>query len=488
MRRASVVGPLVLIAIGVVFLLKNIRPDLPLFDLFMTYWPFLLIAWGGLRLVEVLAIHFRGGQLPVAGVSGGEWALIIVLSIIGSSVWGVQRFTHDNFGRFRVGGMEVFGESYDYSENQQGLKLAANGRLVVDNPRGAVRITGGETAEVNVTARKTVRAMQRTEADKANEQSKLKIDTAGTVMTIQGNQDRVDGPRVTTDLEITAPKGTMVEVRGHYGDVEVTGVTSDVKISSDNAGVRLQNIGGTVKVDTRKSDIIRAVQVKGGVELTGRGRDVELEEIDGQVVVNGAYSGELALKKISKPVRFESSNTEMRMERVPGEVQISLSTITATNVTGPVVLKAKSKDVQITDATDTVTLDLDRGDIEIRQSKTQVGRIDARTDSGDIELALPAQAKFSVNATTKRGEVSNDFDSKLLTREQDRGGSITGSLGAGPDIKLSTNRGGVTLRKMSAAEAASLIPMPPTPAVPVPPAPPVGKMAPVPPPARANNQ
>ena len=32
MRRVSLVGPLVLIAIGVVFLLKNIRPDLPLFD------------------------------------------------------------------------------------------------------------------------------------------------------------------------------------------------------------------------------------------------------------------------------------------------------------------------------------------------------------------------------------------------------------------------------------------------------------------------
>ncbi|MBI4891881.1 MAG: DUF4097 family beta strand repeat protein, partial [Acidobacteria bacterium] len=449
MRRVSFVGPLVLIAIGVVFLVKNIRPDLPLFDLFMTYWPFLLILWGGVRLVEVLAIHFRGGQLPMAGVSGGEWALIIVLSVIGSSVWGVQRFTHDNFGRFRVGGMEVFGESYDYSENQQGLKLDAKGRLVVDNPRGAVRVTGVDAAEVNVTARKTVRAMQRSEADKANEQSKLKIDTAGTVMTIQCNQDRVDGPRVTTDLEISAPKGVMVEVRGRYGDVEVTGVTGDVKINSDNAGVRLQNIGGQVKVDTRKSDIIRAVQVKGGVELTGRGRDVELDEIEGQVVVNGSYSGELALRKLAKPVRFESSSTEMRMERVPGEVQITLSTITATNVVGPVFLKARSKDVQLTDATETVTLDLDRGDIEIRQSKSQVGRIDARTDSGDIELALPAQSRFSLHATTKRGELSNDFDSKLITREEDHGGSISGALGAGPEIKLATNRGGLTVRKMS---------------------------------------
>ena len=63
-------------------------------------------------------------------------------------------------------------------------------------------------------------------------------------------------------------------------------------VISDNAGVRLQNIGGRVKVDTKKSDIVRATGVKGDVELKGRGRDVELEEIAGQVTINGSYSGE----------------------------------------------------------------------------------------------------------------------------------------------------------------------------------------------------
>src|SRR5512141_2096738 len=109
MRRGSLVGPLILIAIGVIFLLKNIRPDLPLFELFMSYWPFLLIAWGGLRLVEILVTYFRGAKLPAAGISGGEWALVIILSMVGSSVWGVQQFTRNGFGRFPIGGVEVFG-------------------------------------------------------------------------------------------------------------------------------------------------------------------------------------------------------------------------------------------------------------------------------------------------------------------------------------------------------------------------------------------
>lgn len=484
MRRVSLVGPLVLIAIGVVFLLKNLRPDLPLFDLFMTYWPFLLIAWGGLRLIEILFIHFRGGKLPESGVSGGEWALVIVLSIVGSSVWGVQRFTRDGLGRFKVGGMEVFGESYDYTDQAAGLKLAANGRLVVDNARGTVRINGTDAGEVTVTSRKTVRAMDKSDADRANGQSKLETSTTGATVTIKSGQDSWEGPRVTTDLDITAPKGATVEVRGRYGDVEIRDLAGDVVINSDNAGVKLENIGGKVRVETRRSDIIRAVNVKGDVELKGRGRDIELEEIAGQVTVNGSYSGETALKRVQKPVRFESSMTDIRMERLPGEMQLTLSTLTATNVVGPVVVKAKSKDVHLTDATDSLTLDLERGDIEIRQGKAQVARIDARTESGDIEMALPPVAKFSINAETKRGEVTNDFDAKLAVKEADRGGTITGSLGGGPEIKLMTRRGGLTVRKMSAAEAASVE----APAVPAVPPTPKAPPAPIAPPARINNQ
>jgi len=456
MRKGSLVGPMVLIAIGLVFLLKNIRPDLPLFDLFMTYWPFLLIAWGGLRLVEILATHFRGGKLPATGISGGEWALIIVLSIIGSSVWGVQHFARDGFGRMRVGGVEVFGESYDYTEPASNVKIAANGRLVIDNVRGTTRVTGADIDEVRATGRKTIRALRRDEADKANEQTKMKLDKTGESVTLYANQDRADGPRVTTDLEISVPKGISVEVRGRYGDVEISEVNGEVVINSENAGVRLQNLGGRAKIDTRKSDIIRAVDVKGDLELKGRGRDIELENIGGQVTVAGSYSGETSMRKMAKPVRFESSMTEFRVERIPGELLLSLSSLTGSNVIGPVTVRAKSKDIHLTDTTETINLDLDRGDVEIRQSKLPVGKIDVKTRSGDIELALPPQAKFVITAETDRGETSNDYDPQLKVVSEDHGGKISGSTGTGPEIKLNTNRGSLTLRKMSAAEAASV--------------------------------
>ena len=54
MRRASVVGPMILILIGAVFLARNFWPEIHVGDLIATYWPYLLIAWGVLRLAEIV--------------------------------------------------------------------------------------------------------------------------------------------------------------------------------------------------------------------------------------------------------------------------------------------------------------------------------------------------------------------------------------------------------------------------------------------------
>lgn len=477
MRRGSLVGPLVLIVIGVVFLLKNIRADLPLFELFMSYWPFLLIAWGSLRLVEILITYFRGAKLPVSGISGAEWALVIILSVVGSSVWGVQRFTHNGWGRFPIGGVEVFGESYDYSVDSRDVKAGKTPRIVIDNARGNTRIIAADTEQVSVSGRKTVRALSREEADKANLQTKVDCNTAGSTVTIMGNQDRADGQRVSTDLEITVPKGASIETRGRYGDVEISDVTGDVTISSDNAGVRLQNLGGRVKIDTRKSDIIRAVDLKGDLELKGRGRDIELENIAGQVTINGSYSGETTMRKLAKTVRFESAVTDFRVERIPGELQLSLASLTANNVVGPMTVRAKSKDVRLTDVSDVIDLNVDNGNVEILQSKLPLAKMDVKVHTGSIEVALPKDGKFTMDASTQRGEITNDFDDRLKETSEDRGARLRGSLGAGPEIKLSTSRGEVTLRKMGLAESTAQTP----------PAPPHPPKTP-PPPARADNQ
>ena len=92
MKRTSVVAPLLLIGIGLLFLARNMYPDLALIDYFARYWPTLLILWGVLRLAEILFWAATEKELPSRGMSGGEWILIVFLCLIGLSVHTVRGF------------------------------------------------------------------------------------------------------------------------------------------------------------------------------------------------------------------------------------------------------------------------------------------------------------------------------------------------------------------------------------------------------------
>ena len=258
MRRHSVVGPLVLILLGAIFLINNVRPNLNLFTLVATYWPFLLIGMGVLRLMEVLAYAASSKPLPVKGMSGGEIFLIILIVIVGTGVFEVKRHINIPFPIWRHT-IEAFGESFDYPVTQQ-KAIGDKSRILFDNLKGNIRVNGGDVPEIKITGRRTIRAYNKADADHANEQSSLEVVTQGDRVFVRTNIERVPAERqVSMDLEMTVPRGASVEGRGRYGDYDVTDIAGGVLIVSDNAGVRLSKIGGGVKVDVKRSDVVRVV-------------------------------------------------------------------------------------------------------------------------------------------------------------------------------------------------------------------------------------
>ena len=247
--------------------------------------------------------------------------------------------------------------------------------------------------------------------------------------------------------------------------------------------MRLQNIAANVRIDVQKSDLVRAAGIKGNVEMqSNHGGDIEVDGVEGEVVVNGSYSGDVQFRNCSKPVRFQSPQTELRVAKLPGQIHMSLGEFNGSNLVGPVFLNSnRPKDVQIEQFTQALDLRLEHGDVSLRPMTSPMPKIDAHTQSGQIELALPEAAKFSLKATTNRGELNNDFGSALRTeyqndRRPDGGGTIMGSVGQGAAIALSTARGTITIRKDSSEVAEP--PKPPKPpkadraAVPDPPKPP----------------
>ncbi len=468
MRRGSLVGPLLIILIGVWFLISSLRPNLPLFDLAARFWPFLLIAWGALRLVEILIWAARGKPLPCRGVTAGEWVAIVFICVIGSGLYAANRFwPWQHFGLIAPNGIEIFSHSYDFAVAGQRTAAPAPVRVLVENLRGGVRITGADTAQVSVSGRKTIRAIEESDANWANQQSPVEISTQGGQVIVRTNQDRVTGgERVKTDLEIAVPRAASVAIHGRHGDLDLSDIGGAVEISSDDADVRLENIGSNARLDLRKSGSVRAANVKGAFEMNGdKGGDVELENIGGEVAVNGSYSGDLQFRNLAKTLRVAMPQTSLRVERLPGQIHMGLGDFTGANLIGPIRLSSsRSRDIRIEQFTQSLDLTLDRGDATLRPIIAPVPKIDAKTRAGDIDLALPVAANFELRAATNHGELNNDFGPALKTEYQNAshtGGSLTGSVGQGPAIVLSTDRGSITIRKDSGAPPAPMAPLPP---------------------------
>jgi DUF4097 and DUF4098 domain-containing protein YvlB len=469
MRRGSVIGPLILIGLGVLFLFRNLWPEVPLVDLISRFWPFLLIAWGAIRLIEILFWAATGRALPRNGVSGGEWALIFVICIVGATMYTAHNapswFPTRNAWRRVVLPM---GESYDYTFAPVQKPCAKNCRIVIESFRGNAKISGSADATmVQASGQESIRSFQQAEADNANKQTPLELVEDGDRLIIRTNQDKV-GDRVqpSAELDITVPAGASIEAHGRYGDFDITGVNGNVAINSDNAGVRMENLGGNVQVETSKSDIIRLVDVKGSVELKGRGEDVDLQNIGGSVTVNGTYVGDVQLTSLAQPLHWQDGVNSIDCEKVTGQIRASRGDVTGNNIVGPIRLRAHSSDVQLSNFTQSLDLTTDRGDIDLRPGKN-VPKMEVHTHSGDIELALPMGAKFDLRASTGHGDASNDYGDPLHENASGSSATIAGGSAGGPELRLETGRGSLTIRKAGAEDSnepeAPLPPKPPNP-------------------------
>jgi hypothetical protein len=138
-------------------------------------------------------------------------------------------------------------------------------------------------------------------------------------------------------------------------------------------------------------------------------------------------------------------------------------------------LKTKSRDVAISDVSQSLEVFVERGDLDIRPGKAPLAKMDLETRSGNIRMAIPPGAKFELSAEAKRGKVENDYGEPLRLAERGRGkdggATLAGAVGQGPALKLTTGRGTITIRKDSETEAGRPPAAPPVP--PKPPVPPV---------------
>jgi DUF4097 and DUF4098 domain-containing protein YvlB len=209
-------------------------------------------------------------------------------------------------------------------------------------------------------------------------------------------------------------------------------------------------------------------QITGDVRVEGRLNETSVSDVSGSVQLDGEFQESVKIARIHKNVTFKSSRTDMEFSKIDGDLDLDSDDLRAEQITGPLRLTTRSKNIRLESVSGDVRLQDENGSVEL--TMRSLGNLQIENRKGEIQLSVPDKPGFRLDARTRDGEIQSDFP-EIKVNNGDREATASGAVGS-PTSHLVVNNehGGIEIRKASL--------QPPRP--PEPPAPGKGKSLPAP--------
>jgi DUF4097 and DUF4098 domain-containing protein YvlB len=466
LRRSSILGPIVLITIGILFLLVQTghMASHSLWDWYGRFWPFLLVGAGVILLLEWgFDQYTQSDSQPHyrRRVGGGVFTLLILLAITGVIFSGVR-----DGGRTKLlNGFNINQDNLDEflgdkHESDQTLDQAfpANSNLTVDNPRGDVTLTGtSDDNQIHIAVHKEVYTRSDSDADTKAQRLSPNLNVSGNSVTL--NVPAVDGGRA--DLIITVPAAAATILSANHGDVHVSAMKAPVTVTANHGDIELSAITGamTVRINNGGSDL-SAHSVTGPLTIEGRAHDTTLSDLSGPLTMRGEFFGDSHIERVRGPIKFHTSRTDFQLGRLDGEIEIgSNAELTTSNAVGPLTLTTYSRNITLDRIAGDVFVTNKNGSVDVT-SAPPLGNVTIENRNGSVDVTIPEQSSFAYQFDANNGDIDTDFPIKIPDGGMQKK-TVSGTVGNGGSlIRITTSQGDVSLKK------GSVMPMPPTPPAP----------------------
>ncbi|MGZ4899714.1 MAG: DUF4097 family beta strand repeat-containing protein [Candidatus Angelobacter sp.] len=444
-RPRSIVGPLVLITIGIVFLLRTTGViSFQSFRNWMVhYWPLLLIFWGTAKLIEHLWARHRGEPAPRLGAGGIVFLVFFIL--IGMGATETADWNWPGI-RTEIGADPDWGDwftnHYDFTDNFA-QPLAGGSEIKILSAQGDITVSPSEDNQVHAVVHKSVRSDSQENANRLNDSTRPKFTQQGSLWLLDLTSG--DFERARFDLDLQLPKQIALSMSTRRGSLSVSQRDGNVDLSTDRGNLSAENVKGATSLHIRHGSV-NVKTVTGNVQVDGEVEDGNVSDVTGTLDFNAGYNGNVQLSHIGQRLHFKSVRTDLQLAKLDGEISMGHGDIRASSVAGPVKLNTRSNEVHLEDVSGEVDVENRNGLVSIRP-KTPLGNIDVTNVRGGIELDMPPAAGFRLDAESKNGNIDvNDFSVSVDNQRQDSTARATVGKG-GPDIRLRTDRGTIQIRK-----------------------------------------
>jgi len=465
LRRSSILGPLVLITVGILFLLVQTGriQGHYLWDWYARYWPFLLVGAGIILLLEWAYDQYAQSDTTHPPyrrrVGGGVVTLIVLLAITGVVFSGIRNggssklfpdlnLNQDNWDEFMG----------DKHESDQAISQAfpAGASLNVDNPRGDVTIAGtSDDNQIHVAVHKDVYSRSDSDADSKAQRLSPVLNVNGNTVTL--NVPTIDGTRA--DLTITLPANASPIVNANHGDIKITSIKGPVRVTANHGDVELSAITGDVnaRINNGNNDF-SAHSITGQVNLEGRAHDTTFSDLSGPVSIRGDFFGDTHCEHIRGPFRFHTSRTDFQLSRLDGDIEIGNNAeLNASNAVGPVTLTTYSRNITLDRIAGDVFVTNRNGSVDVT-SAPPLSTVTIENRNGSVSVTVPEDASFAYQFDANNGDIQSEFNQIKIPDGGMQKKTVSGTVGnGGPLIRITTSQGDVAIKK------GSILPLPPTP-------------------------
>ncbi len=273
-------------------------------------------------------------------------------------------------------------------------------------------------------------------------QFNLDMNTSGGDITIAGTMNgKIDGSTAGGDIKIGTITGGPVEMSTSGGDIEAGNMQGDGRLKTAGGDIKVGAVNGTLEVATSGGDIT-VESVAKSLEAKTAGGDIQIGDVGGEARVSTSGGG-ISVGKVSGKVTMSTAGGDLELKGASGRV----------------VARTSGGDVRLRGVTGSIEAKTAGGEVDAELVPSGKGDSKLTSAGGNIRLAVPENAKVTIEATIRidgwgrraeRYKVRSEFKQESYETDTDAGEirAVYKLNGGGDLIELQTVNADIDIRKL----------------------------------------
>lgn len=274
------------------------------------------------------------------------------------------------------------------------------GNFKASTQGGDIVIQTGDTNEIRITAKQTIRASTEKEADELLEKLTLSFEQQGNDVIVESKYE-------------SRPRGL------HFGNWPPVQVAFTVTLPR-KFNVNLNTSGGDIRV----------ASLTGNARARTSGGNLSFDRIDGEIDAHTS-GGDIMLKEGTARAKLGTSGGNIEIDRAGGPTEVSTS----------------GGDITINSVAQLLSATTSGGDVHATITEPLKQDTLLSTSGGDVRVRMVKDAGFELDASTSGGDVRAEGLTITIAKGGVGKSRLAGNVnGGGPRLKLRSSGGDISVR------------------------------------------